>query len=287
MRILITGADGFIGRHLVKALQDLHHSIICHTLNDGDISNPETLKKYSDIDHIFHLAARTFVPDSFEHPYDFFHTNYLGTVNVLEFCRNHSCSLTFMSTYVYGQAQYLPVDEKHPIVGLTPYHQSKIAGEELCEFYNRQFGVKVTILRPFNVYGQGQSSQFLIPEILRQILDPAIKEVQVMDLEPKRDYIFINDLIDAMILTMNSKKPIAIYNVGSGTSKSVEEVILDIQSVTGIYKPYCSLGKSRKTEVSDCIADISAIKSDFRFTPRFTLITGIAEMFSDNLKNQK
>ncbi|MDF2569220.1 MAG: dependent epimerase/dehydratase family protein [Sporomusa sp.] len=275
MRILITGADGFIGRHLIEKLLAEGHKIFKHTLCDGDIAEKDALGVFGSVEHVFHLAARTFVPASFEKPYEYFHTNVMGTINALEFCRKYSCSMTFMSTYVYGEPKYLPVDEKHPIIGITPYHQSKITCEGLCEFYSRQFNIPVTILRPFNVYGKGQSDQFLIPTILKQLLDPETNEISVMDLQPKRDYIYIDDLIKAMLLTMKPIRRYSIYNVGSGFSKSVEEVIVEMQRTVGIHKTYQSLNQHRKAEVSDCVADISAIKKDLGFTPRFTLLSGL------------
>lgn len=281
MRVLETGSNGFIGRYLLKALSGRGDDVFTHTRNNGDIVDKDVLEKYDGINHIFHLAAKTFVPESFEKPYEYFQTNIMGTVNVLEYCREHVCSMTFMSTYVYGEPKYLPVDEKHPVIGMTPYHQSKILCESICEFYSRQFNVKVVVLRPFNVFGKGQSGQFLVPKILAQTLNPEVKEISVMDLQPKRDYIYINDLIDAMLLTMHPVKNYSVYNVGSGVSKSVEEVILDIQRATGIKKPYTSSNQSRKAEVSDCVADISAIKTELGFAPKYTLTSGLKALIEE------
>jgi nucleoside-diphosphate-sugar epimerase len=278
MRILVTGADGFIGKYLVSALLERGNDVFTHSLIDGDIFNKNVLERFEGIDHVFHLAAKTFVPESFEEPYEYFQTNVMGTVNILEYCRKQVCSITFMSTYVYGEPKYFPVDEKHPVIGMTPYHQSKILCESLCNFYSRQFNVKVVVLRPFNVFGKGQSAQFLLPKIVAQILDPEVREISVMDLKPKRDYIYIDDLINAMLLTINPAKDYSVYNVGSGISKSVEEVILDVQRATGIIKTYTSSNQPRKTEVSDCVADIAAIQKDLGFVPKYTLSSGLKAM---------
>jgi nucleoside-diphosphate-sugar epimerase len=278
MRILVTGANGFIGKYLVSALLERGNDVFTHSKTDWDIVNKNSLESFDGINHIFHLAAKTFVPESFENPYEYFQTNVMGTVNILEYCRKHTCSMTFMSTYVYGEPKYLPIDEKHPIIGMTPYHQSKILCESICEFYSRQFNVKVVVLRPFNVFGNGQSVQFLVPKIVAQALDPEVKEISVMDLQPKRDYVYIDDLITAMLLTINSVKNYSVYNVGSGISKNVEEVILGVQSATGIIKTYTSSNQPRKSEVSDCVADVSAIQKDLGFVPKYTLASGLKAM---------
>lgn len=284
MRVLVTGADGFIGRHLSQALSKMGHVIFTHTISEGDITNERALDRFDDIDHVFHLAARTFVPESLKKPYEYFQTNVLGTISVLEYCRKNACNMTFMSTYVYGEPRYLPINENHPVIGLTPYHQSKISCESICEFYSRQFNVKITVLRPFNVFGKGQSTHFLIPKIIAQILDPKVKEISVMDLKPKRDYIYIDDLIKAMLLTMNPAKSYSVYNVGSGVSKSVEEVIINVQRVTGIKKAYTSSNQLRSAEVSNCVADISAIHKELGFVPEYTLTLGLKAMIEKHFR---
>lgn len=275
MRILVTGADGFIGSHLTRALKNEGHEVLCHSGKDGDISEKSALDTFKDIEHVYHLAARTFVPDSWDNTYDYFQTNLMGTVTALEFCRKNGCSMTMMSTYVYGEPQYLPIDEKHPIVAVSPYHQSKIACEDICAFYTRKFGVKVTVLRPFNVYGKGQSEAFLVPKIYSQVVNESVKEISVMDLAPKRDYVYIDDVVGALLATLKATKLFSIYNVGSGISTSVQDVILNISEVTGIFKPFRSTNEKRVSEISDCIADISSINADLGFVPRYNLQDGL------------
>jgi len=275
MRILVTGADGFIGSHLTRALEDEGHEVVCHTIKDGDISKKNALDSFEDIEHVYHLAGRAFVPASWDNTHDYFQTNIMGTVTALEFCRNNSCSVTMMSTYVYGEPQYLPVDEKHPVVAVSPYHESKIACEGICAFYSRKLGVRVAVLRAFNVYGKGQSEAFLMPKIYSQVMNNSVKEIFVMDLEPKRDYVYIDDVIGALIATLKAPKLFAIYNVGSGVSTSVEDVILNISQATGVFKPYHSTNEKRVSEISDCVADISRIKADLGFVPGFTLQEGL------------
>jgi nucleoside-diphosphate-sugar epimerase len=275
MRILVTGANGFIGSYLIKTLERQGHTIFSHTIEDGNITSSNSLDKFERIDHVFHLAAKTSVPESWDNSYTYFDVNVMGTVNVLEFCRKKGCSLTQMSTYVYGEPQYLPVDEKHPVVGISPYHESKIVCEQLCSFYSERFNIKIVVLRPFNVYGKGQDKNFLIPKILGQVLDSNVEQISVMDLEPKRDYVYIEDLVNAMTATMHSQQLFSIYNVGSGVSTSVEDVILSALQVTGIQKPYISTQEKRRIEISDCVADISKLQQDFNYSPQYSLQLGI------------
>lgn len=263
MRVLVTGANGFIGKRLVNQLKEQGIEVETFTRKDGDISVQGCLDKYENIEHIFHLAAKTFVPDSWDNAYEYYQTNVMGTVSVLEYCKEHKCSMTFLSTYVYGEPQYLPVDEKHPIVPATPYHEGKVLCEKLCKFYSEKHDVKSTVFRPFNVYGKGQSEAFLMPKIYKQVMDESVKEITLMDLKPKRDYVYVDDLIQVMIASIHAPKKFEIYNVGSGVSTSVEDVIKMFLQVTGIEKQYKATGEVRRTEISDCVADLSKLRADF------------------------
>ena len=192
--ILVTGANGFIGSHLVPALRAAGYLVSTHSTRQGDIRN--CTLDFEGIGHVFHLAARTFVPDSWSDPLSFYEVNLLGTVNVLEFCRSHGTSLTLISSYVYGPPARLPISEDEPLRAFNPYSHTKILAEETALYYQRQFAVPVTIIRPFNVYGPGQDRRFLIPTILWQAIDPGQAAIEVADLNPRRDYIFIADLVD-------------------------------------------------------------------------------------------
>ena len=277
MRILVTGADGFIGRRLIAKLQKIGHEVFCFDIEDGDISLKNCLDKFKDIEHIYHLAARTFVPDSWDKTYDYFQTNIMGTVTVLEYCRYNKCNLTIMSTYVYGEPEYLPIDERHPIKAVSPYHESKIIDEDLCRFYSEKFGVAISILRPFNVYGRGQNESFLVPKIFSQVMDNSFSEIAVMDLNPRRDYIYIDDVIEALICTLRKTQGCDEYNIGSGISLSVEDVIKIIMDVSGIQKPYISTKKTRTNEVSDCVANIDKAIYELGFKCKYTFSEGISK----------
>ena len=220
--VLVTGAGGFIGSHLVRALRAAGQVVVTHSTREGHIANCSL--NFEGVGHVFHLAARTFVPDSWSTPLGFYEVNLLGTVNVLEFCRRSGASLTLMSSYVYGRPARLPISEDAPLQAFNPYSHTKILAEEAGRYYQRQFGVPVTIIRPFNIYGPGQDRRFLIPTILAQAIDPQMATITVADLRPRRDYIFIADLINLLMRTAFRIEG-GTFNAGSGCSWGVYEVI--------------------------------------------------------------
>lgn len=273
--ILVTGSSGFIGKSLIGKLYSSGYDVIGIDLSEGDITFENTLIPYlrKNVSHVIHLAGKTFVPESWKEPFGFYRINVMGTINVLEFCRRTGASFTFISSYLYGQPDYLPIDEKHPVKSYNPYSNSKLLAEEACRFYEEAFGQKVVILRPFNVFGPDQPSRFLIPEIISMVLDPAILRIEVMDLRPKRDYIFIDDLVDAFIKSIN--KSSGIYNIGSGISISPEEIIQLVMKLTGIKKPYTSKGMERQNEIFDLYADNTKAFRELNWKPETSFEKGI------------
>ncbi|MCX6245339.1 MAG: NAD-dependent epimerase/dehydratase family protein [Bacteroidetes bacterium] len=275
-KILVTGARGFMGRRLVERLTLLGKMVIGIDKEDGDIANEDALGLFEkeDISYVFHLAGKTFVPDSWKNPSEFYRVNVLGTQNVLDFCRKTGAMLTYVSSYVYGTPQYLPIDETHPLNAYNPYSHTKILAEEVCGYYRDQFGVQMTILRPFNAYGPGQSEPFLIPELIRKIFDKANPIIEVSDTRPKRDYIFIDDLVDALLLSMDGPK--GIYNVGSGYSVSVGELIDLLSNISGVMKVTVSANAERPLEIFDLFADVSKITDALKWQPKTGLGQGLA-----------
>ena len=226
MKILVTGSSGFIGSYLVKRLNELKFDIsLCDLSNGIDICNWEEVEKFNNYDIIIHLANLSYVPASYNDPQKFYKVNYLGTLNMLELCRISNARLIYLSSYMYGQPQYQPIDEKHPVQAYNPYSQTKVICESLCEGYNRDFNVPITIFRPFNIYGNGQNPDFLIPSIINQA---KIGKIVVKDERPKRDYIHVNDVVDAIIGAIESENKLLtmqIFNLGTGKSYSVREIV--------------------------------------------------------------
>jgi nucleoside-diphosphate-sugar epimerase len=270
--VLVTGADGFIGSHLVPALLAAGYTVFSHSTREGDIRN--CTLHFEDVGHVFHLAARTFVPDSWSAPLSFYEVNVLGTVNVLEFCRSRDASLTLMSSYVYGRPSGLPISEEDPLSAFNPYSHTKILAEETSLYYQRQFGVPVTIVRPFNVYGPGQDRRFLIPVILTQAIDPALAVMVVADLRPRRDYLYIADLVRLLVRTAFRREG-GIFNAGSGSSWGVGEVLSMVNGLLPVPKPVQAKGPIRPDEVLEVIADISRARHAFGWEPQVPFRDGL------------
>jgi len=280
-KILVTGSNGFIGRALVKRLSGLGFITIGFDIADGDVAVEGSLThlESEDISYVFHLAGKTFIPESWSHSFNFYRTNVLGTANVLEFCRKTGAGLTYVSSYLYGKPEYLPIDENHPVKAYNPYSHTKLVAEEICRYYRDQFSLGISIFRPFNAYGPGQSEQFLIPELIKKMLDPQITFIEVMDLRPKRDFVFIDDLVEALYLSMNG--PRGIYNIGSGSSVSVEEVINTIKDLTGIQKNVLARNVERPMEIFDLYADVSKITASLKWKVNVSFKEGLARCIEE------
>lgn len=273
--VLVTGAHGFIGGALADRLRSVGNSVTGLSRADGDISDQATLHPHckSEIQHVFHLAARSFVPQSWDDPIGFHRVNAGGTLNVLEFCRERGIPLTYISAYLYGQPIQQPIGESHPLVPNNPYALSKVQAEMACEFYARTHGLNVTIVRPFNVYGFGQAERFLIPSILRQTLHS--DEIQVQDLAPRRDYLYIDDLVELLLATLNAPPGYNVYNGGTGSSLSVAEVIAVAQAEAGTSKPVRCEQSVRVNEIHDTRADIEKARKELRWSPEHEFRDGV------------
>jgi UDP-glucose 4-epimerase len=270
---LVTGATGFLGRHLVAALESQGHAVRRHSSTDGDIADCPLPTE--GVSHVFHLAGESYVPESWRNPQAFYRTNVMGTVNVLEHCRRNQAALTLISSYVYGEPQRLPIAEDHPLAAANPYAHTKILAEHTARFYEQRFGLALTIVRPFNIYGPGQRDSFLIPSIVRQVLDPSAAVVQVTDLRPKRDYVYVADAVTLLLATLRPGVH-GIYNLGSGCSASVAEVAEQVNVAAGVRKPVVSADQPRPGEILDVVADTSRAAAELDWRPRTSLAEGIA-----------
>jgi len=255
---------------------------------DGDIANRETLAKFAQqvFAHVFHLAGKTFVPDSWNDPQVFCQTNVLGMVNVLEFCRKDNIPLTYVSAYVYGHPDNLPISEESVIRPSNPYALTKRMAEEVCEFYASSYNLPVTTIRPFNVYGIGQAENFLIPAIICQALDDGEKIV-VKDLAPKRDYVYLEDMVAALLATLEKPGGYRVYNIGSGVSLSVQEVIDAIQDIAVTKKKIVCDDVARTNELMDVVADISKARKELGWYPEFSFYAGIENIIRSEREKRR
>jgi nucleoside-diphosphate-sugar epimerase len=275
-RVLVTGASGFIGTHLVRRLREAGIDVVAADRASGDVADAATWRRFPAAAAVVHLAANTFVPDSWDRPGEFLRANLLGTIGALEYCRTHDARLVFPSSYMYGDAVRQPTPEDAAVVAKNPYALSKKLAEEACEFFAERFGIGVTILRLFNTYGPGQPDTFVVPTIVTQVLNG--REIRVKDLEPRRDYVYVLDVVEALVKAIRCNRGFTVLNVGSGTSHSVADLIGVIQDVWGTALPVRADGVRRKTEIMETVADISRAERLLGWTPRFSLRQGLEHL---------
>lgn len=247
MRVLVTGADGFIGSHLTEMLLDMGYDVRAFVLYNsfgswgwldtlpadkraaldvvmGDVRDPVFVRRVMEgVDCVFHLAALIAIPYSYYAPDAYVDTNIKGTLNVLNAARDlHTRRVLVTSTSeVYGTAQYVPIDEKHPYQGQSPYSATKIGADRLAESYFRSFGLPVTIVRPFNTYGPRQSSRAVIPTVISQLI-AGYDEIHLGSLTPTRDFVFCKDTARGFIELSNCDAAIGReVNIATGVEISI------------------------------------------------------------------
>ncbi|MCF8196395.1 MAG: NAD-dependent 4,6-dehydratase LegB [Polynucleobacter sp.] len=258
--VLVTGADGFIGSHLVEALVkggwQVKAFVQYNSLNSwgwldslpkeiidslevfsGDIRDPNGVRvAVKGCTHILHLAALIAIPYSYHSPDAYVDTNVKGTLNILHAARDFNIEkMVHTSTSeVYGTAKYVPIDENHPLCGQSPYSASKIAADQLAYSFYASFGVPVTIIRPFNTYGPRQSARAVIPAIITQIASGAT-EIKLGALSPTRDFSYIDDTVRGFIASLEAKNIIGeIINLGSNFEITIGETANMIAGIMGV-----------------------------------------------------
>jgi len=276
-KILITGLHGFIGKHLYRSISKFDFELINYA-KDVDLRSAESFLKFPKVDFIVHLAAKSFVPEAFENPFNIYSNNINITLNVLEKARKDAAHVIFLSTYVYGEPKYLPIDEIHVIAPQNPYTHSKLICESLFEAYYRDFSVSSTIFRPFNIYGPGQNLSFLIPTLFSQNRTSLIK---LKDPRPKRDFIYVQDVVDAIILSItNFGHGVNIFNLGSGNSISIGELCSIIKDLTQSNAIIEFSNEFRKGEVLETVANWSKFSNHSGWKPKIALRDGLSFYFS-------
>jgi GDP-4-dehydro-6-deoxy-D-mannose reductase len=277
-KILITGSTGFVGKNLLPKLINLGYDVIQLSSKDGDIAKQETWINLPQTEIVIHLASKTSVPESWTKSYDYINCNLMGTVNALNYCKQHNSKLIFISSYLYGNPDQLPIDENASLKPTNPYALSKLLSEQACEYYSKSENIKIVILRPFNIFGPGQSNNYLIQFIISQLETSNI--IKVKDLIPKRDYIYIDDFTDAIVKSLTLNSNFNIFNIGSGQSYSVKEVIDIIQNLLNTDASVESENERRKNEIMDTIADISMANKTLNWSPKISFIEGIQNILN-------
>jgi NAD dependent epimerase/dehydratase len=256
--VLVTGADGFIGSHLVERLlaEGADVRALCLYTSEGgagwldrippearrgvdirlgDIRDPGFVRDLAaDRALVLHLAALIAIPYSYVAPRSFVETNVMGTLNVLEAARSSGARVVNTSTSeVYGTPDETPIREDHPLKGQSPYSASKIAADKMCESYALSFGTDVATLRPFNTFGPRQSLRAVIPTVLAQLLAGA-ERIHLGSLSPKRDFTFVSDTVEGFVkMALADLVPGEVVQLGTGTSVSIGELVDICQRVVG------------------------------------------------------
>jgi nucleoside-diphosphate-sugar epimerase len=288
--ILITGVTGFIGRHLADYLRKkgfivtgLDHSktkIKGIKTVTGDILDADLLLKLcNDANCIIHLAAISYIPDAEKNKNQSYNINVIGTKNVIDsFEQSKAKTLIFASSSkIYGKVKYLPIDEKHTTKPVCEYGRQKLECENYIRKIAKRSQKKYIILRQFNIFGPGQSENFLIPNIISQLKKG--EKIFQGNIEVKRDYLFIDDLLDAYYKLINEqiKQHVTILNIGSGKSHSVREIGEEIGNILKIkYTPTVDKNRLRK-EDKEQIAGINKIKR-LGWTPKISLKKGLEKV---------
>lgn len=299
--VLVTGAGGFIGSHLTERLVELgarprvfvhynsmgtwgwlDHSALKEDVEviAGDISDRDSVRKaVQGADVVFHLAALIGIPYSYHAPLSYVHTNVEGTLNVLQAAleANVERVVHTSTSEVYGTAQYVPIDEQHPLQGQSPYSATKIGADKLAEAFYCSFGLPVVTLRPFNTYGPRQSARAVIPTIITQCMVDDV--VRLGNLHPTRDLSYVADTVEGFIRGANSSKAIGqVVNVGSGQEISIGDLAYKIAGLMGKAVAIECENQRKRPESSEverlCAANCLA-KELLGWEPRYTLDEGL------------
>jgi len=297
-RVLVTGADGFIGSHLTEHLVRLGYSVRAFTLYNsfnswgwldrcaddvrgqfdvfaGDIRDPNGVRQaMAGCDVVFHLAALIAIPFSYHSPDTYVDTNIRGTLNVVQAARDLGVSrvLHTSTSEVYGTARYVPIDEDHPLQGQSPYSASKIGADQIALSFHRSFDVPVVVVRPFNTYGPRQSARAVIPTIITQLL-AGHRRIRLGALHPTRDFSFVADTVAGFHALAHCDAAVGdVTNLGSGfeisvgdTARAIADVIgcpLDLETDTNRLRP-------EKSEVERLFAGTDKVRAMTDWRPRY------------------
>jgi len=278
--LLVTGSTGFVGNHLCRQLLDLGINLIRSSSNNEkklDVTDIDQIRSIADtrIEAVIHLAAKTSVNSALRDPFQPYYTNILGTLNMLELCRTRDIKkFIFMSSYVYGQPRYLPIDEKHPVNPHSPYHKSKLIAEQLCENYAQDFGIDIVTLRPFLLYGPSAKPYMFVSTVIQEVKNNG--KVSLSGKHTSRDLLFISDFLELLKAILHEfPKGYNLFNVGYGESHELEEVTQVLAKLMNKKITINYNSQVRPGDVTKMIADISKVSNAFHWKPRIGIREGL------------
>lgn len=305
-KILVTGAEGFIGSHLTEELvrkgYDVKAFVLYNSFNTwgwldsleqeimknvevftGDVRDPNAVREaVQNVDAILHLAALIAIPYSYYAPDAYVDTNIKGTLNVLQAAKSvHAERILVTSTSeVYGTAKYVPIDEKHPFQGQSPYSATKIGADRLAESFYRSFSMPITIVRPFNTYGPRQSARAVIPTIITQLLSGK-EEIKLGSLDPTRDFNYVKDTVNGFIAILESQNTIGEeINIATQQEVSIGQLAKElVRQINPNANIICDTQRLRpaNSEVERLLGANSKIKQLTGWAPQYNLEKGLGE----------
>ena len=305
-KVLVTGADGFIGSHLVEHLIEegfqVKAFVYYNSFNSwgwldtlpkevlnkieiftGDVRDPNGVRTaVKGVDIIYHLAALIAIPYSYHSPDSYLDTNVKGTLNILQAARDYNIERVIVTSTseVYGTALYVPIDEKHPKQGQSPYSASKIGADAMADSFFRSFNLPVTIVRPFNTFGPRQSARAVIPTIITQLLAGAT-EIKLGALHPTRDLLFVKDTVKGFVEIANSSQTIGQeINIATQQEISIKDLAKNIINIINPNAKIISEDvrlRPEKSEVERLLGSAEKIKSLTKWEPSFNLEQGLQQ----------
>lgn len=320
-KILVTGADGFIGSHLVEELLNQGNDVkaFCYynsfnswgwldslpknildqiEIFTGDVRDPNGVRTaMKGCNKVYHLAALIAIPYSYHSPDSYVDTNVKGTLNILQAAKDLGLERVIVTSTseVYGTAQYIPINEAHPRQPQSPYSASKIGADCMAESFYRSFDLPVTIVRPFNTYGPRQSARAIIPTVITQLVN-GFEEIKLGDLSPTRDFLFVKDTANGFIDIANSDALIGHdCNIATNSEIPMQELV---DTLIEIINPNAKIVQDQdrirpnKSEVFRLFGDNSKIMEHTNWKPKYSLKTGLEETIKwfsekENLKHYK
>ena len=272
-KILVTGHEGVIGTHLIKKLTNCE--VITDSINGKrvNLQNNEEVMKIESVDIVIHLAGKTEKNLEWE---EYFENNIIGTLNILKYCVEKNIKkIIFVSSYVYGDPKYLPIDEQHPINPHNLYTKSKFLGEELCKKFSEMYDLNVTVLRPFNIFTGSINKNNLISNLISSI--DSKKMITITNKNSKRDFLHIDDFIEIILKIKDIDFKFEVFNAGSGISFSFEQIIEIIEKNT-LTQLNLEYKKKDESFIQDIKSDNSKIEKLLNWKPKITLEEGLQKL---------
>ncbi len=272
-KILVTGHEGVIASNLIKKLTNCE--IIIDSINGKriDLQNNEEVMKIEPVDTVIHLGGKTEKGLEWK---EYFENNIIGTLNILKYCiKKNIKKIIFVSSYVYGNPKYSPIDEQHQISPHNLYTKSKFLAEELCKIYSEKYKLNVIILRPFNIFARSMNKNYLISNLIESINTK--KTVTITNRTSKRDFLYIDDFIELILKIKDYDFKYEIFNVGSGISYSFDEVIEIIEKNTS-KKLNLEYKNDDESYIQNITADNSKITKILDWKPELTFEEGLQKL---------